>query len=481
MEAQLVTPVESTLERIPLPVFVADREGNITSANSLFLSRFGESGTLANLFQADGPDLISAWRDCCMGGAAFSRTLIATDNGETFRIDAETPVNPQQSLLACAQSLREQQQIESRATAVLDAAVDAILIIDATGTILSINKAGLRLFGYTADELIGSDLTRLMPEPDRSDHQHYIERYLGTGEARIIGIGRELAAQNAAGQVFPIYLAVSEVEGAGSRCFAGIVRDLSEQRAQQAQLHEQQQRLAHIGRLTTMGEMTASIAHEINQPLTAIALYAQACQRLLGRDEDNTEKLRSALVKLNDQALRAGAVIERIQRFVRSQDEHREPTDINTLVQDLTHLAAGDARLHDVQIILKLKPHLPQTLCDPVQIQQVALNLIRNAIDAMHEINCRHGSTLIVATTQLDGGHIELSVTDQGEGVPAEAAGLVFTPFHTTKKDGMGMGLSICKSILSAHDGTLGYQNLEPHGARFALSLPVMRSAEIST
>jgi two-component system sensor kinase FixL len=467
------TSLTDTLARIPVPAFVAGRDGTISAANDLFVARFGSSTQLPEIFDIEShEELIDSWHECCDGREVFQRTITAHDNSEPFRIDAQPANSQHKHVLCCAMSLREQQKIESAAAAVLDATVDGILTIDEHGVIESINKAGLALFGYPADELIGKQISSLMPEPHRTNHQDYIDNYLRTSTAKIIGIGRELQGLRASGEVFPIYLAVSEVKDAERRYFSGIIRDLSKARAQQAQLHEQQRRLAHIGRLTTMGEMTASIAHEINQPLTAIALYAQACLKLVNANTGSTEKLADALGKLNDQALRAGAVIERIQRFVRSQEEHRELADINALVEDLTHLATGDARLHNVEITLNLDPDLPRVMCDPVQIQQVALNLIRNGIDAMDEINCQNGNRLNIETRLNDEAHVVLAVEDLGPGVPPDQADHLFTPFHTTKSDGMGMGLSICRSIISAHGGSLNFANQEPHGACFALSLP---------
>jgi len=220
-----------------------------------------------------------------------------------------------------------------------------------------------------------------------------------------------------------------------------------------------------------MGEMTASIAHEINQPLTAISMYAQASLKLLEL-EGGTEKVKEALEKLNTQSLRAGAVIERIQRFARAQESSKELVDLNDLVTDLLKLADSDARMHDIELVLELSPELPQIFADPVQIQQVILNLIRNGIDAMNEIGCRNGRC-IELQTRIQGGDVQLEVRDQGPGVAEDQSDLVFTPFHTTKKEGMGMGLSICRSIISEHGGELRFKNNDQAGACFYFSLPI--------
>ena len=361
------------------------------------------------------------------------------------------------------------------AAQILDSVVDAIITIDAGGTIQSANTATLRKVGYSAEELLGQPLTVLMPEPYRSQHQVYVESFLATGQAQIIGVGRELSAQRKDGEVFPIYLAVSEIDEEGGRYFAGIIRDLSEQKAAQKALDEQRERLSQVARLSTMGEMTASIAHEINQPLTAISMYAQACIRLLQSGRADEAKLENALDKLNAQALRAGAVIERIQRFVRHEDGERQMVDLNSLVLDLSPLAIGDARLHGINLVFEFADKLPAVLADPVQLQQVALNLIRNAIDAMQEIGCENGHEILLRTRSIGDGpeRLEVAVVDCGAGVAEENEELVFSAFHSTKPDGMGMGLSICRSIIEDHGGSLDFRRNDGPGMTFFFQLPV--------
>ncbi len=373
---------------------------------------------------------------------------------------------------------RAQQWLRDNALTVLDSAVDAIITIDAKGIIQSVNRATLTMFGYAKQELVGQPLAMLMPEPYRSQHDGFVERYLETGKAGIIGIGRELIAQAKDGRVFPIYLAISDIAEDGQRHFAGIVRDISDQKAAQAALLEQQERLAHVGRLSTMGEMTASIAHEINQPLTAIAMYAQASLKLLERDDFDKEKLITAIDKLNEQSLRAGAVIERIQRFVRNESGQKELANLHTLIRDVEHLAAADARLHGIDLEFDLDPDLPDVFCDPIQIQQVALNLLRNAVDAMDEVGCQHGNTVKVGSASISDDLVEVTVMDAGTGVAKDQESLVFSAFHTTKASGMGMGLSICRSIIEEHGGSLDFANNDTHGCTFYFQLPIGSSDE---
>lgn len=366
-----------------------------------------------------------------------------------------------------------QSWLAANALSILDAAVDPVITIDCAGRIQAINTATSTVFGYGPEELINHQIEVLMPEPHRAAHQSYMDRYLDIGEARIIGLGRELEAQRKDGTVFPMSLAISEIKGDGGHYFVGIIRDLTAQKAAEQNVLEQRERLARISRLSTMGEMTASIAHEINQPLTAIAMYAQSSIRLLQAVEPDRRKLEEALSKLNAQALRAGAVIERIQRFVRNESGEKSVVAVNELVKDLEHLAVGDARLNGIALVFELAADVPQVFCDPVQIQQVTLNLIRNAIDAMTEISCRNGNQVRICTGVIDRQWLEVAVIDSGVGVTTQAEAQLFTAFHTTKADGMGMGLSICRSIIEAHSGSLSFCRNAEHGCTFFFRLPL--------
>ncbi|MDZ7669010.1 MAG: PAS domain S-box protein [Gammaproteobacteria bacterium] len=471
---------------LPFPVFVAGSDGRIESTNAAFEALLpGRTGTtwLDAIPRLDSQAFGQTWAGAEPGQPPLTlRTSLSTATGETRHFDVvcqpllASETDPTR-LLGILLDITEQTRREAENRAILETAVDAIIMIDEAGRIETFNPAASALFGYAAEEIVGQPITRLMPEPHRSRHDEYMRRYMDTGEKRIIGIGRELEAEDRAGRRIPIYLAVSEILLQGRRRFTGIIRDLSAQRADREALAEQRERLAHVGRLSTMGEMTASIAHEINQPLTAISMYAQSGLKLIERGDPDLGKLAGALDKLNTQSLRAGAIIERIQRFARAQDSQYEFAVVNDLLKDLVKLAEGDARIHDVVITFDLAENLPAVYCDPIQIQQVALNLIRNAIDAMKEIGCRHGNALCITSRALSDTRLEVAVTDQGPGVPDDQINLLFKPFHTTKKDGMGMGLSICRSIIAEHGGELSFRNNADAGATFYFTLPVQGAA----
>lgn len=357
------------------------------------------------------------------------------------------------------------------ARTVVDTAAEAIITISTQGEVESINRSASMMFGYSRDELIGKNIKLLMPWPYMNEHDAYMERYLRTGEKRIIGIGREVSGRRRDGSVFPIQLSVSEFVAKDERKFVGLIRDLTEQQLakQEASLHRE--RLAHVGRVNMLGEMATGIAHEINQPLSAISMYAQSGLRFLDADPPRLDRLRDALEKLSTQAHRAGAVIERMQQFARQRESRYEPIDCNRLMQEVAHLAESEALIRDAEISLEIDTSIGIVTGDPVQLQQVALNLLRNGMESMESIGHRYGNHILLKTQSEEKG-VRVSVIDQGTGVSAAAAEQLYKPFASTKEMGMGIGLSICKSIIHSHGGQLDFANAEDHGATFFFTLP---------
>jgi two-component system sensor kinase FixL len=501
---------------------------------------------------------------------------------------------------ASPRTVRSHQELEFRA--LLDAAVDAIIVVDHHGTIEEFSRAAQQLFGYTPDEIVGRNVRELMPDPYRREHDGYMHRYMTTGEPRIIGTGREVRAQRKDGSVFPCDLSVGHVRGIDPPRFIGFISDITarkqaEERLRRSeaelqlaqklanlgnyvmhpggdtadyfspQLHRilgvdesehrivrdeylekwvhpadrkrvseafsrmdagqapldieyqvvlqdgsvkhlhhiaqamldpdgtilkhvgtihdvtdrrraedearvLQERLTHFSRLSTMGEMAAGLAHEINQPLAAIATYAQACQRLIRQPDHDIEDVLAALEQINAQALRAGEVIRRLRNFVKNREVKREPVNCSRLLEDLRTLAETDARLHNIRLRLDCEEPLPTVYADPIQLQQVILNLVRNAIDAMSE--APEDRREVVLTTRMAADReVEITVTDQGTGLAPEATEHLFNPFFTTKSSGTGLGLAISRSIVRAHGGRLWHTPNDVCGARFHFTLPV--------
>ena len=355
--------------------------------------------------------------------------------------------------------------------ALLDAAVDAIVVIDEAGKIITFNGAAERMFGYAAADVLGRNVSMLMDEPYRSQHNQYVAHYVENGDAHIIGKGREVEARRANGEVFPVSLAVGEAVDGDRRRFVGIVRDLSEQRAAEQSARALELKLAHVGRFNLMGEMAAGIAHEINQPLSAIATYAQAGKRVLQRDNLDIAMLAEICSKIDDQARRAGQVIDNLRKFIRKQDVDTQSLDVNSVIDDVLNLVEVDTRSEGIPVHSRMSSGLPNVRADAVQLQQVLLNLTRNAVDAMRGGLGKERGILIATEPGATGG-VRITVTDHGHGVSPQLGDNIFHPFVTTKRDGLGVGLAISKTIVQSYGGTLGYSENPAGGAVFTVELP---------
>ena len=360
--------------------------------------------------------------------------------------------------------------VSTELRALLDAAVDAIVIMDEQGRIITFNDAAQRLFGYTAEEAIGQAVELLMPEPYRSEHPGYVRRYLETGEAHIIGIGREVLGRRANGETFPIALSVGEARGPEGRRFVAIIRDLSSQRATELRGRALETRLSQVGRFNLMGEMTAGIAHEINQPLSAIATYAQAAKRILEREQPGMKTLIDVCTKIDEQALRAGRVLENLRKFIRKQDIRTEPVDVNRVVADVMNLVEADAHAEGIRLSIHYADGLPAVVANAVQLQQVLLNLTRNAVDAMRDAIGRDRG-MAIATERTERGGVRICVKDHGPGVSRQLGDNIFHPFVTTKREGLGVGLAISRTIVQSFGGSLSYRDNPQGGAIFVVDL----------
>lgn len=355
--------------------------------------------------------------------------------------------------------------------ALLDAAVDAIVVIDQQGEIITFNRAAERMFGYAQAEVLGKNVRLLMDEPHRSQHDRYVARYVETGNAHIIGKGREVDARRANGEIFPVSLAVGEAADGQSRRFVGIIRDLSAQRAAEQNARALEMRLAHVGRFNLMGEMAAGIAHEINQPLSAIATYAQAGKRVLQRGPPDLRMLEDVCAKIDDQARRAGQVIDNLRKFIRKQEIETQSLDVNRVIGDVWNLMEVDAHSEGIPVRVDAEQGLPKVRADAVQLQQVLLNLTRNSVDAMRgSVGKERG--IIIATGRADHGGVRIVVTDHGHGVSPQLGDNIFHPFVTTKRDGLGVGLAISKTIIQAYGGSLSYSENPAGGTIFTVELP---------
>ena len=328
---------------------------------------------------------------------------------------------------------------EARLRSILQTVPDAMIIIDEQGRIESLSTTAERLFGYSLDEVQGRNVSQLMPSPDREQHDSYLKRYLSTGERRIIGIGRIVVGQRKDGTTFPMHLTVGELRSAERHYFTGFIRDLTDQQLTESRLKELQSEVTHMSRFTALGEMASTLAHEINQPLTAITSYLRGCQRLLDRDDnESAPMLREALGKAADQALRAGHIIRRLREFVARGESDRRVESLAKLIEDASTLALMGARENGITVSFRLDPKADLVLADRIQIQQVLVNLIRNALEVMTET--ANDRQLEIASVAGSGELVEVSVSDTGRGPRARCRPQPVPALRHDQAQGHGLG-----------------------------------------
>jgi two-component system sensor kinase FixL len=353
---------------------------------------------------------------------------------------------------------------------ILETIPDAMIVIDGSGVIQFFSSAAERQFGYTEEEAIGKNVSMLMPNPDRARHDGYLARYLSTGERHIIGIGRIVTGQRKDGTTFPMHLSIGEMQSGGVPYFTGFVHDLTEHQQTQARLHELQSELVHVSRLSAMGEMASALAHELNQPLAAISNYMKGSRRLLAASSDpNKPKIETALDRAAEQAMRAGQIIRRLRDFVSRGESEKRVESLSKLIEEAGALGLSGAREQGVQLRFNLNRDHDLVLVDRVQIQQVLVNLFRNALEAMAQSPKRE---LIASNALVADDTVEVSVSDTGTGFHADVKENLFQTFFTTKETGMGVGLSISRSIIEAHGGRLWAESSVDRGSTFYFTIP---------
>ncbi|HEX8622037.1 MAG TPA: PAS domain S-box protein [Allosphingosinicella sp.] len=366
---------------------------------------------------------------------------------------------------------------EAHLRSILDTVPDAIVVIDEAGLIQDFSPAAQRLFGWSVPEVAGRNVSMLMPSPYREAHDAYLQRYYRTGERRIIGVGRVVVGERKDGSTFPMELAVGEMRIGEGRYFTGFVRDLTERQQTETRLQELQSELVHVSRLTALGEMASSLAHELNQPLAAIANYLSGSKMLLAREEIPADRVADAVDKAAGEALRAGQIIRRLRDFVARGETERTVESLAKLIEEASALALVGSKEHGIRVRMDFDRDCDLVLADKVQIQQVVLNLIRNAVDAMGGGPRRD---LVVAVAAAGDDLAEVSVADSGPGIDPDIADQLFQPFVTTKRTGMGVGLSISRTIVEAHGGRIWVESNESGGATFRFTLQRVGKEELA-
>lgn len=402
-----------------------------------------------------------------INGAVFlfvAATVAA--GGETFQLARRRGESVMRGLALREEHLRS----------ILATVPDAMVVIDEAGLVRDFSQAAEGLFGWTAADVAGRNVSMLMPSPYREAHDAYLERYYRTGERRIIGTGRVVVGERRDGSTFPMELAVGEMQLGEERFFTGFIRDLTERQQTETRLQELQAELVHVSRLTALGEMASALAHELNQPLGAIANYLGGSVMLLEDDDIPRERLRKAIRRAKAETLRAGEIIRRLREFLARGEAERRIEHLPKLVEEASALALVGAKQLDIRVRLDLHSEVDHVLADRVQIQQVVLNLIRNAIDAMAGSANRD---LGVTIAPADGRMALVSVADTGPGIAPEVADRLFQPFVTSKAAGMGVGLSISRTIVEAHGGRIWAEPAPGGGTVFNFTLPRVNRQEL--
>jgi two-component system, LuxR family, sensor kinase FixL len=422
--------------------------GLVATVLSLGL-HFYAAGALSNLSDANSP----------LFAAELWRAVTFTALGIAFALFGEW-----------LQRVRDRASArEAHLQSILDTVPEAMIVIDERGLMQSFSSAAERLFGYSAPEVLGKNVNMMMPAPYRESHDGYIARYLRTGEKRIIGIGRVVVGQRKDGSTFPMELAVGEMTSGRMRFFTGFIRDLTERQKAEARLQELQSELVHVSRLTALGEMASALAHELNQPLSAIANYLKGSRRLLEKmSGPQAVVIEEALDKAAEQSLRAGQIIRRLRDFVARGETERRIESLTKLIEEASALALVGAKDHGVRVTYAFDPRLDSVLADKVQIQQVVLNLVRNAIESMEESERRD---LAVSTERGNDGMAIVKIADTGTGIAPEIASQLFQPFVTTKSQGLGVGLSISRTIVESHGGRIWVEPSPGGGTIFRFTL----------
>ncbi len=369
--------------------------------------------------------------------------------------------------------ITERRRAEEQFRLVVEAAPNAMAMVNTEGRITLVNTQTEAVFGYARDELIGHPIEMLVPERFRSHHLGDRQGYLGDARARPMGAGRELFGRRKDGSEVPIEIGLNPISTSEGLFVLASIIDISERKRAELEAARQRNELAHLSRVTILGELSGSLVHELAMPLSAILSNAQAAQRFLAHGNADLAEIREILSEIVSEDQRAGEVIRRLRLLLKKGEVQQHSLGINEVVQDVLKLMRSDLVNQNVIVDIELAQNLPMVTGDPVQLQQVLLNLVVNACDAMTDCDTPEGRLLIRTGMENGNSAVHVSVTDRGSSIPEEKMEQIFEPFFTTKAKGMGLGLSVCRTIIVAHQGKLWATNNADCGATFHFSLPI--------
>lgn len=364
---------------------------------------------------------------------------------------------------------------EKRARAIVDRALDAVIVIDSDGIVSDWNEQAQRIFGWSRPQVLGKSMVdKIIPREHREAHEAGLKRFLITGEGPILKKRIETTGLHKDGHELQIELSIAPIRVGERWIFSGFVRDLTEGKRMAETLRQIREELAWISRLTALGQLSASIAHEIKQPLSAIVNNTETNLYWLASRRPDIEKVRTIAEKIGQDAQRAIDIIGRIRSLMNKAVSERIPLDMNVLIHEVLNLTACELQRRQISVNTELSSSLPMVSGDRIQLQQVVLNLILNAVEAMAHVKDRP-RVLSVKSIPYKEAEIQISFHDTGTGIDPASANQMFEAFFTTKVNGTGMGLAICRTIVEAHEGCISAVPGVPHGAVFQVSLPVER------
>jgi len=472
----------SIIEASPVPMALNDERLNITFLNPAFMRTFGytldDIPTVADWFSKASPDpdyrhwFEAAWQTSLekakqeqTGFSPLEVTIRCKNNGVKTVLASAAAIQPDFAgeQLIILYDITRRKQIEAKLNAIFDASVEGFITHDLSGTIRSANAAVETIFGYQPEELVGCNISKLIPLSPRAGSPPV---------AKPEGQIQEVEGLHKNGSVVPLDLSLARYSINDTDYVTSIVRDVSLRKHREQQDKEHLNELAHVTRLGLMGEMASGIAHEVNQPLSAISSYTQVSLNLIDKENPDLTRLTEILHKTQQQALRAGRIIHRMREFVKSQAKHRSTADINALIHEAVGLCIADLKQNDIRLTFELDNNLPPVCVDQIQIEQVIINLLRNSIEALKDSPPEQQRKISIQSRLTLNNSIQVRVKDNGPGLDKEQQQKILTPFYTTKADGMGMGLSITRSLVEAHEGTLHFNSQPGKGTTFYFTLP---------